>query len=114
VSRVEGQDVVLWLSRGLDAVEDAALPCPPEDVAPPPDEPIVWLGLELCPLSELIECVLEEVELEMLGELELVGLAGGGAGGELCVVEVEELEGMLGACCAKSAIDTNSRLAVTK
>jgi hypothetical protein len=102
VSRVEGQDVVLWVSRELDAVADAPLPCPPEDVAPPPDEPILWLGLGLCPLSELIECVLDELEmlgeLEMLDELALVGLAGGGAGGELWVVEVEELEGTLGEC----------------
>lgn len=111
---------MLWLPLELDGVAGAPMPCPPEDVGPAPDEPMLWLGLELCPLSELIECVLDEVgmldELEVLGELAGVdGLAGGGAGGgELCVLEVEELEGILGECCAKSAIDAKRRLAVAK
>jgi hypothetical protein len=107
----------LWLPPELDVDAGVPFPCPPED-APPPDELIPWLELDPCPLSELIECVLEEVEtlggLEILGELALLELDGIDAGGELWVGEVEELEGMLGECCAKRVIDTNSRLAVAK
>jgi hypothetical protein len=91
------------------------------ETEPPPEDPLLWLTLELCVLSdELVEC--EKLglscELEMLVELVLEERSGVGAGGgELWMAPAPPSpgwEGVCEECCAKIPKGTTRRPAAMK